>query len=92
MVTKALVLGLEEDSSRKVQALITHNVMGSDILLPLLRAAADAKEQLAILEILARKQHRTFNIKELIPRPKNKVSNSRTAPSRRRVSSAARRA
>ena len=92
MVAKALVLGLEEDSSREVQALITDNVMGSDILLPLLRAATDAKEQLAILEILARKQHRTFDIKELIPRPKNKVSNSRTAPSRRRVSSAAQRA
>jgi hypothetical protein len=41
--------------------------MGSDILLPLLRAATDAKEQLAILEISARKQHRTFDIKELIP-------------------------
>ena len=67
MVAKALVLGLEEDSSREVQALITHNVMGSDILLPLLRAATDAKEQLAILEISARKQHRTFDIKELIP-------------------------
>ena len=44
MVAKALVLGLEEDSSREVQALITDNVMGSDILLPLLRAATDSKE------------------------------------------------
>ncbi|KAL3795831.1 hypothetical protein ACHAW5_006901 [Stephanodiscus triporus] len=57
----------EEDLLREVQALINDNIVGSDILLPLLRAATDVKEQLAILEISARKQHRTFDIKEVIP-------------------------
>jgi len=65
-VAKSLGIGTEE-ASNQVQELINDNIVGSDILLPLLRAATDEKEQLAILEISARKQHRTFDIKEVSP-------------------------
>jgi len=72
-VAKSLALGAEEDSSKEVQALIDDNIVGSDILLPLLRAAKDDKEQLAILEISARKQHRTFDIKEVVPTTEQRI-------------------
>lgn len=68
-VAKTLAHGMDDDASRQVQELINDNIVGSDILLPMLRAATDVKEQLAILEITARKQHRTFDMKEVIPMP-----------------------
>ncbi|KAL7542222.1 hypothetical protein ACHAXR_012111 [Thalassiosira sp. AJA248-18] len=71
-VAKSLGLGTE-DAPNQVQDLINDNIVGSDILLPLLREAADAKEQLAILEISARKQHRTFDIKEVSPLSEKKI-------------------
>jgi len=67
MVAKSLADGQDDDASREVQSLIDNNIVGSDILLPLLREATNANEQLAVLEIAARKQHRTFDIKEVIP-------------------------
>ena len=68
-VAKTLAIKMDDDASRQVQELINDNIVGSDILLPLLRAATDVKQQLAILEISARKQHRTFDIKEVNPIP-----------------------
>ena len=63
---KSLAIG-SDDAHDQVQELINDNIVGSDILLPLLREAKDPKEQLALLEISVRKQHRTFEIKEVIP-------------------------
>ena len=71
-VAKSLGLGTE-DASQQMQDLINNNIVGSDILLPLLRAATDTKEQLAILEISARKQHRTYDIKEISSLPESKI-------------------
>jgi acetyl-CoA carboxylase/biotin carboxylase 1 len=68
-VAKTLAHGMDDDASRQVQELINDNIVGSDILLPMLRAATDVKEQLAMLEITARKQHRTFDMKEVSPMP-----------------------
>jgi acetyl-CoA carboxylase/biotin carboxylase 1 len=65
-VAKSLVLGTD-DAPMQVQALINDNIVGSDIILPLLREASNANDQLAILEISARKLHRTYDIKEVIP-------------------------
>ncbi|KAL9191373.1 hypothetical protein ACHAXT_001079 [Thalassiosira profunda] len=65
---KSIALGAD-DASKQSQQLIENNIPGSDILLPLLRAATDAKERLAVLEISARRQHRTFDIKEVTPVP-----------------------
>jgi len=64
-VATALALGTD-DASDQVQDLINDSIVGSDILLPLLRDAT-AVEQLAILEISARKQHRPFDMKDVIP-------------------------
>ncbi len=66
VVAKTLVLGAD-DAAVQVQTLINDNIVGSDILLPLLREASNANEQLAILEISARKLHQTYDIKEVIP-------------------------
>ena len=68
-VAKSLALGMDDDASRQVQELISDNIVGSDILLPMLRTASNVKEQVAILEISARKQHRTVDIKEVNPMP-----------------------
>jgi len=65
-VAKSLVTSTD-DASNEVQELISNNIVGSDILLPILRDSTDVKEQLAILEISARKQNRTFEIKEMTP-------------------------
>ncbi|EJK45596.1 hypothetical protein THAOC_35783 [Thalassiosira oceanica] len=56
-----------DDADVQIQQLTKENTFGSDIIFPLLRAASDPKEQVAILEIASRLQHRMFDIKEVVP-------------------------
>ncbi|KAL3794777.1 hypothetical protein HJC23_012787 [Cyclotella cryptica] len=52
-----------------VQEVITNNVVGSDILFPLLKSSADSSSQIKILEVATRKQYRAYDLKEFIQLP-----------------------
>jgi len=56
-----------EDTTKQIEELVQDNITGSDILFPVLRAAADVSEQLKVLEITARKQYQSYNITEFCP-------------------------
>lgn len=53
----------------RVQEVISENVVGSDILFPLLAKTQDASTQISILEVATRKQYRAYDLKEFIPLP-----------------------
>ncbi|KAL7520214.1 hypothetical protein ACHAWX_004953 [Stephanocyclus meneghinianus] len=52
-----------------VQEVISKNVVGSDILFPLLKSSADSSSQVKILEVATRKQYRAYDLKEFIQLP-----------------------
>jgi acetyl-CoA carboxylase/biotin carboxylase 1 len=53
----------------RVQEVITENVVGSDILFPLLTKNRDASTQISILEVATRKQYSAYDLKEFTPMP-----------------------
>ena len=53
----------------RVQEVITENVVGSDILFPLLTSTTDASSQIGILEVATRKQYSAYDLKEFIRMP-----------------------
>ena len=67
-MSKVQLAATSREGSR-VQEVITENVVGSDILFPLLTATQDASAQISILEVATRKQYRAYDLKEFIPLP-----------------------
>ena len=62
-------LAAKSREGSRVQEVITENVVGSDILFPLLTTTTDASSQIGILEVATRKQYRAYDLKEFILLP-----------------------
>ena len=71
-VVKSLGLG-EEEAPKLIQGIINDNDAGADVVFPLMNEAVDAKEQLGILEVAARKMYQTYILKDFATKTDQKT-------------------